>query len=131
MRGWGRWCERRRVYDGAICSYPSERTGIYDGSSLRAFVARVSAPPGGVDGRDPDDLASIGRSHDPSNATGDGPSALFDRGALGANVRMSLPATELAEPYTAIRSIAGVLLKDDDIVSILDGDGTIRSSRRT
>ena len=82
MRGWGRWCERRRVYDGAICSYPSERTGIYDGSSLRAFVARVSAPPGGVDGRDPDDLASIGRSHDPSNAPGDGPSALSDRQSI-------------------------------------------------
>ena len=98
--------------DGGGCSYPSERTGIYDGSSLRTFVARVPR----VDDRNHDDLASFGLSQDPSNTSGDSPSALFDRGALGVNIRMSLLATELVEPYTAIRSIAGVSLKDDDIV---------------
>ena len=28
-----------------VCSYPSERTGLYDGSSLRAFIAKVAAAP--------------------------------------------------------------------------------------
>lgn len=94
------------------CSYPPDRTGRYDGSSLRAFVARVSAPLG--DGRNPDDLALL-PSCDQSNLS-DRPYSIFDRGVLGVNVRMSILATELAEPYSAIRSIAGVSLRDDDII---------------
>ena len=109
---------------GGACSYPPERTGRYDGSSLRTFVARVTAPPAGDgDGDNADDLAFFGTSsrRDPSknpeaNDFGDCPYALFDRDALGASVRMSLLATELVEPYTSIRSIAGVPLRDDDIM---------------
>ena len=43
-----------RGTDGGRCAYPAERTGSYDWSSLRAFVARVTAaahrPPSSVDG---------------------------------------------------------------------------------
>ena len=109
-------------YPGGVCSYPSERTGRYDGSSLRSFVARVTAPPVDDDAN-VDEVAFFGTSsrHDPSKNPeaddfDDRPYALFDREALGANVRMSLLATELVEPYTSIRAIAGVLLRDDDIV---------------
>ena len=52
---------------------------------------------------------------DPSNFHDHHHAALYDPNHLGINLFMSLLATELVEPYTAIRSIAGVQLKDDDI----------------
>ena len=86
-----------RPNEGGSCSYPSQQTSHYDGSSLRAFVARVVSSP----------FATPFDSYD------DG---LFAATTLGSNIRMSLLATELVEPYTIIRSVAGVALRDDDAI---------------
>ncbi|KAL9189278.1 hypothetical protein ACHAXT_011768 [Thalassiosira profunda] len=98
-----------------VCAYPSDRTGIYDGSSLRAFVAKNVAMrevPSSID-----ELPGFDPSYDPFGFDRSRQS-LFERNRLGANVRMSLLATELVQPWTAVRSIAGVELKDDDIVPL-------------
>eukprot|EP00804_Cyclotella_cryptica_P015516 CCRYP_003559-RA/>CCRYP_003559-RA protein AED:0.01 eAED:0.01 QI:117/1/1/1/0.33/0.25/4/4045/860 len=98
-----------------VCAYPSERTNLYDGSSLRSFVARVVAPPRsntdvfclpGFDNMNMKECDHYSDHH-----------LVFSRNSpLGLNVRMSLIGTELVEPRTSIRSIAGVELRDDDVV---------------
>eukprot|EP00571_Detonula_confervacea_P007149 CAMPEP_0172327528 /NCGR_PEP_ID=MMETSP1058-20130122/59834_1 /TAXON_ID=83371 /ORGANISM="Detonula confervacea, Strain CCMP 353" /LENGTH=954 /DNA_ID=CAMNT_0013044607 /DNA_START=137 /DNA_END=3001 /DNA_ORIENTATION=+ len=108
-------CGSRHGDNGDSCAYPSERTGLYDGSSLRAFVARIVAP-----SSKPlllDNLPGFEPIYNPSNLR-DYPHALYGPLPLGSNVRMSLLAIELVEPWTAIRSIAGVELKDDDIIPL-------------
>ena len=97
------------------CAYDPERTGMYDGSSLRALIARVVTPqppwpihnsgemPGFYPGYDSKTNQSVLNKYaDP----------------ISQNTRMSLLAMELVEPWTAIRSIAGVSLKDDGIIPL-------------
>ena len=109
------WMEQCQCNDagGDTCAYPPEQTGLYDGSSLRAFVARVVAP----SSSSVDQLPGFDPHYDPSNLH-DYPHALDDPTHLGINARMSLLATELVEPWTAIRSIAGVKLRDDDVIPL-------------
>lgn len=97
------------------CEYPSERTTLYHGSSLRSFVARVVAPPRSttdvfcLPGFDIVNIRECDHFSDEH--------VVFSfHSSLGSNVRMSLIGTELVEPTTSIRSIAGVELRDDDVV---------------
>jgi len=103
------------------CAYPSEQSQVYDSSSLRAFIARVVSPP-------PnefliEDLPGFyNPSSDYSYWNGIEYTVHSDNDILPPqlvnNIRMSLLTTELVEPYTVIRSIGGVELKDDDIIPL-------------
>ncbi|KAL7458334.1 hypothetical protein ACHAWC_010495 [Mediolabrus comicus] len=97
--------------------YPPERTTHYDTLSLRGFVASVVAPP--LDNEYPsclpgfevdDEILCLPDSNDQH--------FFFDSSRVGSNLRMSLLATELVEPWTSIRSIAGVELRDDDVIPL-------------
>jgi hypothetical protein len=97
--------------------YPPERTSHYDTLSLRSFVASVVAPP--LDNEYPsclpgfevdDEMLCLPDSNDQH--------FFFDSSRVGSNLRMSLLATEMVEPWTSIRSIAGVELRDDDVIPL-------------
>ena len=105
------------------CAYPPERTGVYDGSSLRSFIASVKAPPS----NQPSSHTCIPGfdSVHKSSADDDSPCPpnpdlhfLYDATPFGNNIRMSLLATELIEPWTSVRSIAGVELREEDIIPL-------------
>lgn len=103
------------------CAYPSEQTQVYDSSSLRAFIARVVSPPS--NDLIIEDLPGFyNPSSDYSYWNGYEYTVHSDNDILPPqlfnNIRMALLATELVEPYTIIRSIGGVELKDDDIIPL-------------
>eukprot|EP00956_Cyclotella_meneghiniana_P040950 scaffold210252_cov125-Cyclotella_meneghiniana.AAC.1 len=104
------WLKECSCGDGD-CDYPSERRNFNDGAPLRSFIARVVAPP-------------MPENHDLCFAGYDTTSmrnceqssyqdSLFASTPLGTNVRMSLAAIDLVQPYTHIKAIAGVELRDD------------------
>jgi len=94
--------------------YASERTNHYDSLSLRSFVASVVAStsteyPRCLPGFEVDDETLCLPENNDSHF-------FYDSSRLGSNLRMSLLATELVEPWTSIRSVAGVELRDDDVI---------------
>jgi len=91
--------------------YASKQPSHYDSLSLRSFIASVVAStsneyPPCLPGFEVDETLCLPETDDPH--------FFFDDSShLGSNLRMSLLATELVEPWTSIRSIAGVELRDD------------------
>ena len=91
--------------------YASKQPSHYDSLSLRSFIASVVAStsneyPPCLPGFEVDETLCLPETNDPH--------FFFDDSShLGSNLRMSLLATELVEPWTSIRSIAGVELRDD------------------
>ncbi|KAL7441626.1 hypothetical protein ACHAXM_007929 [Skeletonema potamos] len=95
--------------------YALERTNRYDSLSLRSFVASVVASssseyPRCLPGFEllGDETLCLSENND-SNF-------FFDSSRLGSNLRMSILATELVEPWASIRSVAGVEFRDEDII---------------
>ena len=89
------------------------RSSHYDSLSLRSFLASVVSPmsseyPRCLPGFEVDKTLCLPENNDPH--------FLFDSSRLGSNLRMSLLATELVEPFTSIRSVAGVELRDEDVI---------------
>lgn len=107
--------------NGSPCSYPSQQTSRYDGASLRAFVARVVTPP----------LLSPVAVHDenPAPAWDTADALPFAPTPRGARLRLALLAAELVEPYTAIRSVAGIALRDDVVPASPRPPGACRETR--
>jgi len=116
-----RACDNHRGGNNTERAYPSEQTQVYDSSSLRAFIARVVSPP-------PNDfiIEDLPGFYNPSSEysywNGYEYTVHSDNDIpppqVVNSVRMALLATELVEPYTIIRSIGGVELKDDDIIPL-------------
>ena len=101
------------VCDTDACNYPSERTNSYDGSSLRSFIARVVSPP--ILNTDVLCLPGFDVGNEERCEHSNKHVLLADT-PIGTNVRTSLLGSELVEPWTSIRSVAGVELRDDDFV---------------
>jgi len=93
--------------------YASEQPNHYDSLSLRSFIASVVSTrneyPLCLPGFEVDETICLPENNDPH--------FFFDNVShLGSKLRMSLLAIELVEPWTSIRSIAGVELRDDDVI---------------
>ena len=119
---WMQECPCAPLDEGdAYCDGNNGANGRYAGSSLRSFVARVVAPRESA-GDSPSgafDVADLPGFEGPGESpTLNEAGFLSVDSRLGNNVRMAILATELAEPYAAIRSVAEVELRDDDAVPL-------------
>jgi len=114
------WCETasENSTDGnyGTCTYTTKRTRFYDDASLRSFIAGVVAPPE-FETLNTDCLPGFMMSFNSSCVKSDS-SYLFANSRIGNNLRMSLLMTEMVEPWTSVRSVAGVDLRDDDKIPL-------------
>ncbi|KAL7469136.1 hypothetical protein ACHAXS_009387 [Conticribra weissflogii] len=98
------------------CAYTTKRTTFYDDASLRSFIAGVVAPPE-LETFNTDCLPGFTMPFSSSCVKIDS-SYLFANSRIGNNLRMSLLMTEMVEPWTSVRSVAGVDLRDDDKIPL-------------
>jgi hypothetical protein len=97
--------------EDAVCDYSSDRTRSYAGSPLRSFIARAVAPP--LLDIDIFCLPGFDRSTIKSCCSNSDQHNVFDSTPFGTNVRMSLIAADLVQPWASIHSVDGVELRDD------------------
>jgi hypothetical protein len=100
--------------------YPPPERSNHNTLSLRSFVASVVAP--SFNNESPRCLPGFEINDEklcrPDNNNDNDLHFFFDSSLVGTNIRMSILATELVEPWTSIRSIAGVELRDDDVIPL-------------